>query len=119
MEFKGYVGTVDIVLRTVIGRKRFFTLNVVNQTLQQTLVPSASQKTDRTGTIESSGLSLFYNSAQIAESKVLLDFVITHDKNNLTLYLNVEIYGLTFLGCLNSGFSRTILRILDKNCYYV
>lgn len=49
------------------------------------------------------------NSAQTLDSKILLDFVIAHAKNDSRPYLNVEIYGLSFLGLLDSGSSRTIL----------
>lgn len=49
------------------------------------------------------------NMAHSTYSKVLLDFIIAHAKNDARPYLEVEIYGLKFLGLLDSGSSRTIL----------
>lgn len=41
--------------------------------------------------------------------KILLDYVLAHAKNDERPYLQVEIYGKSFLGLLDSGASRTIL----------
>lgn len=47
--------------------------------------------------------------AQQDDCKILLDFVISHAKNDFRPYLQVEIYGIEYLGLLDSGSSRTIL----------
>lgn len=47
--------------------------------------------------------------AQTDNCRVLLDFIIAHAKNDLRPYLEVDIFGLRYLGLLDSGSSRTIL----------
>nr|CAI5855798.1 unnamed protein product [Callosobruchus analis] len=43
------------------------------------------------------------------EHKVLLDYILAHAKDDERPYLSVDILGLSFLGLLDSGASKTVL----------
>lgn len=53
--------------------------------------------------------------------KILLDYVLAHAKGDERPYLNVKIYGMSFLGLLDSGASRTVIgadgwKVLRTSC---
>lgn len=45
----------------------------------------------------------------LVKQQILLDFVLSHAQGDERPYLSVKIFGLDFLGLLDSGASRTIL----------
>lgn len=51
-------------------------------------------------------------SKSVERNKVILDYVFAHAKNDTRPYLNVTIFGKTFLGLLDSGCTTTVIGAL-------
>lgn len=47
----------------------------------------------------------------------IFDYVLAHAKNDLRPYLNIHVYGQTFLAVLDSGYTRTIMENPDYKMF--